>query len=262
MGDGKENANVALTMMQEWLWQYCDPDGVPLTKSMDLSLVLSRLAMDGLPRPQNAVLRLLCQGDLIATGTYYWRKYEFGEVYQLEESDALIKRNRWQTLADLIADKKRMVAERKFHNKEVDLIRLGLNNCDIFQWDHSQNSFRTAVVPDDALPIDSNYFEEWYSACYICVMPRELPNTKEYDDSIPDVNPINKGGRPPIADWEAAALEMAGRYYKGDFKPKTVADVVRELAAWLGEQNKHPSDSVLRDHAKPIFEAFQAWESE
>ncbi len=72
----------------------------------------------------------------------------------------------------------------------------------------------------------------------------------------------NKGGRPPAADWELAALEIAGRYYLGDFKPQTIADVRRELSSWLGHQDLHPSDSVVRVHAKRIFDAFQAWECE
>ena len=74
--------------------------------------------------------------------------------------------------------------------------------------------------------------------------------------------PTNKGGRPPAADWELAALEIAGRYYRGDFKPQTIADVSRELSSWLGNQDLHPSDSVVRIHAKRIFDAFQAWERE
>jgi len=73
---------------------------------------------------------------------------------------------------------------------------------------------------------------------------------------------VNKGGRPPAADWELAALEISGRYYRGDFKPQTIADVGRELALWLSNQDSHPSDSVVRIHAKRIFDAFQAWEQE
>ena len=72
----------------------------------------------------------------------------------------------------------------------------------------------------------------------------------------------NRGGRPQAADWELAALEISGRYYRGDFKPQTIADVGRELASWLGDQDLHLSDSVVRIHAKRIFDAFEAWECE
>jgi hypothetical protein len=83
-----------------------------------------------------------------------------------------------------------------------------------------------------------------------------------FHDSKLVVPATNKGGRPLAADWELAALEIAGRYYRGDFKPQTIADVGRELASWLGDQDLHPSDSVVRIHSKRIFEAFQAWEQE
>ena len=87
------------------------------------------------------------------------------------------------------------------------------------------------------------------------------PNKAVHDPEL-GVPPINKGGRPPAADWELAALEIAGRYYRGDFKPQTIADVGRELSSWLGNQDFHLSDSVVRIHAKRIFDAFQAWERE
>lgn len=70
----------------------------------------------------------------------------------------------------------------------------------------------------------------------------------------------NKGGRPPAADWEAAALEMAGLYYRGSLKPERIADVKNRLASWLSDQDSEPSPSVLHQHAKRMFDAFCAWE--
>ncbi len=81
-----------------------------------------------------------------------------------------------------------------------------------------------------------------------------------FDGSPKPVSLVDRGGRPPAANWELAALELAGRYYKGDFKPSSKADVQRELAAYLAESDIHPSASTLGNHAKPIFEAFQEWD--
>lgn len=47
----------------------------------------------------------------------------------------------------------------------------------------------------------------------------------EVDVAKPKAAAPAKGGRPPIADWESAALEMACQYYRGDLKPETIADV-------------------------------------
>lgn len=70
------------------------------------------------------------------------------------------------------------------------------------------------------------------------------------------------GGRPAVADWESAAIEMARRFYVGDLKPSKVGDVQRVLTEWLAAQDVHPSPTTLRDHAKRYFDAFLTWESD
>lgn len=71
-----------------------------------------------------------------------------------------------------------------------------------------------------------------------------------------------KGGRPTATNWEEAALEMARRFYVGDLKPSKIVDVERHLANWLAEQNIHPSQTTLREHAKRYFDAFNEWNAE
>jgi len=71
-----------------------------------------------------------------------------------------------------------------------------------------------------------------------------------------------KGGRPTAADWEAAALEMARRFYVGDLKPHKIADVQRQLTDWLASNDVHPGQTALREHAKRYFDAFSNWEAE
>lgn len=259
-----DGAAEALALMSEWEWRRCDPDGVPFHPGKDLSFVVNRLAMDGLANPNTAVLTLLCRGELVARGDYRWRKYQRGNFYQLEGVNEILKPSRWQGLADLIAEELRQMAGQDWPNPVVDLERLGMKECPVYEWEFGDNRFCTAICPPDTETYAPTYVEEWYSAWGIDVWPNDLKPASWDDD--PDPEPAapntNKGGRPSVADWEAAALEIAGRYYRGDFKPKTIADVGRELASWLGNQDLHPSDSVVRIHAKRIFDAFQAWERE
>jgi len=162
------------------------------------------------------------------------------------------------------ADEMRELAGTGWPLFEVDLEKLNMRECPVYEWEFGDNRFCTAICPPDTETYAPNYVEEWFSAWGIEVWPRDWGAPVEDHDPEPvTLTPsANKGGRPPAADWEAAALEMAGRYYRGDFKPNTIADVSRELAAWLGDQDLHPSDSIIRVHAKRIFEAFQAWEVE
>lgn len=257
-------ATATLPIMRDWQWRYCDPDGVPFLPGKELSFVVNRLAMEGVVRPDAAVLTLLCRGELVARGSYSWKKFQHGKFYQLEGVNEILKPLRWQGLAGLIEEERRELAGQGWPFLEVDLDKLNMRDCPVYEWKFDDNRFCTAVCPPDTEIHAPNYVEEWYSAWDIEVWPPDWDAAE--DDHYPEPETVpqsaNKGGRPPAADWEAAALEIAGRYYRGDFKPQTIADVGRELGSWLGNQNLYPSDSIIRVHAKRIFEAFQAWEVE
>lgn len=266
MNPKTDEGGTTLSILREWDWRRCDPDGVPFHPGKDLSFVVNRLALEGMARPADAILALLCRGDLIARGDYTWRKYQHGQFYQLEGVNEILKPIRWQALAGLIADELRELAGPGWPISEVTLERLGMRECPVYEWEFGDNRFCTTICPPDTETWAPSYLEEWYSAWNIDVWPNDLEPVGWDDDPEPETAPsianANKGGRPPAADWELAALEIAGRYYRGDFKPQTIADVGRELATWLGKQDLHPSDSVVRIHAKRIFDAFQAWERE
>lgn len=264
MDERPASATAALEIMRQWQWMRGDPDGNVWPISIGLCNAANRLAMEGISCPQDALLILLCRGDLSASGDYRWRKYLGGNHYQLEGTDAPIKQKQWQELAHLIEADRSDVRNGGFGLFPCDLPKLGMQNCAPFDWAFFDNRFSTAICTSGSSDHDQSYREEWFSAGNIEVSRTWL------DDDFPSFDPepiaplakpvTNKGGRPPAADWELAALEIAGRYYRGDFKPQTIADVGRELASWLGNQDLHPSDSVVRIHAKRIFDAFQAWE--
>ncbi|MDF8332015.1 hypothetical protein [Novosphingobium cyanobacteriorum] len=255
-------ADAALNIMRQWWWP-SNPER-PFAGKMDLSEALNRLAMDGAASPKSAILALLSRGDLLAEGSFRWRKYQGGEFYYLEEGAALIRANRWQTLQKLIADEWLFLSNDEWPDSQITLEKLEIRETEPYDWQPGQNQFSTALCPPDKSAWDSGYYEEWFSAWDISIWPlfvREDHPEPETEPTEPAITKA-KGGRPPAADWELAALEIAGHYYRGDFKPKNIADVGRELASWLGNQDLHPSDSVIRIHAKRIFEAFEAWEHE
>lgn len=262
----EDSASAALKIMREWEWRRCDPDGTPFHPGKDLNSVANRLAMEGVRRPQDAILALLCQGALIARGDFRWRKYQDFEQFQREVHCDPIKTRHWQKLADSIQAGKRGFGWGGAVETTLQLTELGLKDCLAHEWEYGSCRFSYAAVTDELAPWDDDYLEEWFSAWDIEVWPSDLEPIIWDDEPVQEVSPptssSNKGGRPPAADWELAALELAGRYYRGDFKPQTIADVGRELASWLGDQNLNPSDSVVRIHAKRIFDAFRVWEQD
>lgn len=211
-------------------------------------------------------MTLLCQGELVARGDFRWRKYQDFDHFQNEVHCDPIKPRHWQQLADLIQEAQRGAGWGSTFETTLQLPELGLTDCLAHEWEYGSCRFSYALVTHKLDPWDSDYMEEWFSAWDIEVWPNDLEpliwNDVLEPESAPRTPDTNKGGRPPAADWELAALGIAGRYYRGDFKPQTIADVGRELTSWLGSQDLHPSDSVVRIHAKRIFDAFQAWERE
>ena len=259
------SARAALSIMRQWQWGYYDRDGERVSDSMSLSKVVSRLAMEGQAAPKQDILKLLCSDVLRARGDYQWRKFSDGEYYELSGSAADVPSARWQVLFDLIDVSEKRLGKLDEPQPKIVLLMLGNGEWPAFNWDHYQGEFLTLQTSGYASSFTPEYFEETYSVTNLEIyLPTDHSDLAD-SDPTPLKQPIveqDKGGRPPAANWELAALELAGRYYKGDFKPATKADVQRELAAYLAEDDVHPSPSTLAMHTKPIFEAFQAWEGD
>jgi hypothetical protein len=101
MEEHPASATTALDIMREWEWRRCDPDGVPFHPGKDLNWVANRLAMEGVRRPQDAILTLLCEGALIARGDHRWRKYQDFAHFQSEAHCDPIKPLHWQRVASV-----------------------------------------------------------------------------------------------------------------------------------------------------------------
>lgn len=259
-----ETAQAALKTMWKWNWLAYDFNGMPVPSSLDLSLVVNRLAMVGLPRPQSVVLTLLCQGDLLSNGDYKWRKYQSGSHFYLEDVNANLSQRQWRTLKYLISNRERMIEELEWHSDSVDLDRLELKKCDVLEWEFNHNRFTTAVCPPDVAPFDPDYFEEWFSAWDITVKPRYL------QESPSDIEPAladqsnntdipngTKRGRPVAYDWLEATNSIWAKLYGNELKPNTQADIEKALIQHLRKGDIEPGESTVRPFAKAIWEKFQ-----
>ena len=259
-----ETAQAALKTMRKWNWLEYDFHGMPVPTSLDLSLVVNRLAMVGLPRPQSVVLTLLCQGDMLSSGDYNWRKYQSGSHFNLEDVNSNLSQRQWITLKNLIFDKERMLEELEWHSDTIDLDRLELKKCDVFQWEFNQNRFTIAVCPPDVAPFDPDYFEEWFSAWDIVVRLRSL---QEPDSDVQPVSadqnktmdsPVSsKRGRPVAYDWLEATNSIWAKLYGNELKPQTQADIEKALMQHLRRGDIEPGESTVRPFAKAIWEKFQ-----
>lgn len=267
-----DSSTFAMDILRAWEWPEPGLNGMPVHSSMTLNEVVNRLAMDGVRRPEQALLSLLCQGKLIARGNYRWRSYQDYEPFGNDAQYEVIKPKYWQRLAEVIQEVKhrpgvalndvRGLDPTSSIENTLQLIELGVRDCPEYEWEYTTSRFSYAMVSGDVWGGD--YVEEWFSAWDIDVWPAttELKTTSGKPPGENNVAHPDKGGRPPAADWELAALDIAGKFYRGDFKPETIAEVKRQLFTWLSDKDLHPSDSIVHKHAKRIFDAFQAWESD
>jgi len=68
----------------------------------------------------------------------------------------------------------------------------------------------------------------------------------------------NKGGAPAKYEWERAAAAIVFQWAdEGSWQPATQADVRKRLAAWFAQRDQYPSDSMVKERARWLFEEFQ-----
>ncbi|CAN0570820.1 unnamed protein product, partial [Laminaria digitata] len=157
--------------MIEWQWGHYDPDGVLSYSSMDLSLAISRLAMQGHQNPKLAMLELFCQNRMRAICSYNWKKYQNFDHFQLSGSMAPIDQKQWQTLASCVEAESNALKSNNWTSLAIDLDKLGIRQCPIVNWEPETNQFSYALYSSDKEEMEQGYFEEVYSACDIMLMP-------------------------------------------------------------------------------------------
>lgn len=239
----------ALAVIGSWEW---DEIHGPFTRS--LSETINDLALTGIVGPEKAVLSLLANGQLQAWGRCNWKKFQDGEFQK--QGNFNIHVRHWQALRDGLA---------VWHPIKGPYVKFAILEWDsgsedehpIVNWDWQSDCFHVNQQTGEFLEAD--YLEEAFSAFEIQIYP---PSNGLASGNVSMASESNGGGRPPALDWEAVALEMAGQFYRGDLKPRSIADVKRAIRAWVNDPEGGPADSTIHPHAKAIFEAFKSWEAD
>lgn len=211
MAAARDDAATALEILRGWAWLRRDPDGVPSHPGMALSSIVSRLAFEGIRRPENALLQLLCQGDLVAQGSYRWRKFQDLKHYQ-QEGGTQISAKHWQHLSDAIASAK-MGDGDCYIEVTYQLTELALEDCLAFIWDYDRDGFSYANLTSDLETWDEEYLEQWFSAWDIEAWPRFLdePDALDFSDGS---EPKQGRGRSAAKWWPDFAEELALTVYE------------------------------------------------
>ena len=218
-----------------------------------LGEAVTDLALEGHLDAPTEALRRLSAGEWTAQGEWRWVAW-LGACFDTER-EGLIPRDRWIGLRDGLARGLNAMPG----GEPLPIFSNGytfdreLPHFELAEWSWQYDRFETALVMGPGR-------EEWFSAVSINVWGRASSVLLQ---EVPAVAVPSKGGRPPTWDWEAAALAMSGRFYLGDLKPQTIADVVRALQEWASSGGgPDMSDAAARPHAKRILEAFRGWEPE
>ena len=235
-----------------------EDEWVTLVPYEPLADAITDLALNGHPDAAAEALQRLCDGSWQASG--HWKWWAWANAAYEKEGQSTIPPYRWQALQDGLVRGIDGNAFTLVTGKALPTFSNGYTFGHLFEFSHEEvvwfpqkSEFRTALVtgPDR---------EEVFSAWQIEVVatPAICPPTVTI--AMPEGGPRNRGGRPPVVEWEAAALAMAERFYRGDFKPRNIADVVRGLQDWASEQGQDLAEATARPHAKRYFEAFKAWD--
>jgi hypothetical protein len=214
MPAASDDAANALAIMREWDWRQFDPDNNQISQGMDLHSIGSRLAVEGIRRPETIILKLICQGELLAKGRYVWRKYQDCNHYQYESDFEPIKPRHWQRLSDAMQAAKRGDSG-SYIETTLQLSELDIKDCLAHDWNPNTNSFSYSVL-NGAEPWDDDYLEEWFSARDIEAWPRFLDGP----------------GAEEIPAWNSEAA----KHPRGRSAAKWWPDFAEELAVFIHEE--------------------------
>lgn len=225
-----------------------------ISRFQRLNDAVTDLAFQGCSDAPDEAIRRLCAGEWVAEARLSWRVWA-GTSYQKDQR-GLVPVERWQGLRDAMARKLDLPwgdSEPLPNLCDRTIFADGLPDAERAEWDWRNCRFETALLIAPGR-------EEWFSA--IDIQVGFAPSAVASPTASPAAKSPDKGGRPPFGDWEAAALKLAGLYFVGDLKPKTVADVIRALQDWADAEGKDLSEGTARPHAKVIFNAIRDWSAD
>ena len=254
--DGDDAALVIICGWNWDCWDCDDPNAVPPSRA--LSEVINDLAMCGSDSPVRTIASLLAAGKLTAMGRWRWQEYKGFEHYQ-SEGNGVIPAARWALLLALQTQLADVHCEEPYE-RSVTLAHLGLGQTDKFYFDWREGCFSLATVLKGEWTSDAEF---WFSAADIQIFPPQpdtVPPTGVFTAlPAPNNTSLNKGGRPAIYDWEKAIAALVFKWAdNGDWQPASKADVQRELGDWFAAQGASPSDSLLKQRARWLFQEFES----
>ena len=242
MTDKDGLATQALNIIDGWSWSWRDPDGAQHAFGVPITQAVNRLAMDGIPRPHDLVLHLLCNEKLIASGKFIWRKYEHGTTYSIDEYDVSIKPRHWQTLRSVIDDENAQLANGNWPLGMVDLEKLGFADCSTKRWDFQTDAMSYAVCPPDIGVYDQGYFEEYFSGYELEIRPvtqvpvgsisLDEPST-DFIRTCPSCREVSKLPHDEVI--KAKMMELVGYGMRRD----EAAKFIRQLVGFEQVGNEH-----------------------
>lgn len=245
-----EGSEPALAIIKSWGWDHADHRfdfQVPVMIS--LSEAINRLAMEGHGDAPGAVLSLLAAGKLVATGSYRWKLFRSDHFSR--ESVGPIPASRWQTLnagCASIKGGREQVTLRLLNEGWTDSIEASAD------WGWTWDRFSTAEVGGGQW-LDQGYFEETFSAADIELRPADC---EAQDERSRAATEPNKGGAPAKYDWERAVASIAFQWAdEGSWQPMLQTEVKERLMAWFAERDQYPSDSLLKERARWLFDEFR-----
>ncbi|MEO9834883.1 MAG: hypothetical protein ABJL57_11990 [Hyphomonas sp.] len=264
--DADASAKTALEIMRGWEWGFIDYDGKLVAYGNALNVVVSKLGMAGLAQPHEAVLSLLCHGDLVARGDFHWQKYDGGSRHRLRSAASIIIPHQWITIASIIETERKQLSEGKRALKPLDLPRLGMTKCPAYDWAFNENRIGTASRSAGDPEVDDNNVEEWFSAWEIEVWPRSIFDGESETPSGAVPSPLNKGGAPRKWDWDGAMLHLAALAHHevdgllcSDGRDPNQSDIAGILLSWfIDNGDKSPQNSQLRHYGKRFVSELNA----
>ncbi|GAA5048328.1 hypothetical protein GCM10023208_05430 [Erythrobacter westpacificensis] len=249
-----ESSAKALTIMRGWAWLSGDPDGNTWPLWKPIGEAINRLAMEGIERPQNVLIELLRDGELVAEGDYRWRKYQWGRHYSVEEVNSPIKKRQWENLANLLEAERQELKMGGFLLDSVELTNLGEASSYPYECEFEFGRFSLSLCPPDTPDTDRAYYEESFSAWDVQVRPANLDFEMEDSEEESASSRTSRGGRPPAKWWPEFAEELALYVYEegipegtGHEGQSAMIDGIfaRMAAAGMGEPSRATVQPVI-----------------
>lgn len=258
MDNCDDSARAALRIIRQWQEQYIASEGGSLEPAMSLGRLVNRLALEGVARPQDAILHLLCRGILQATGDYRWHRYQWGHQYSLEGDNEYLKKEQWVTLLKIINSEPEEIKKSDFSFFELNFLKINPPSGPRYSWNFKNNAFFTATLSYDLDINDKNYFEEWFSVEGIKVFAPSLNALDPDIGSAPIAQSTYKGGRPLAEWWPDFVAELVAYTVEIGLPPgighQGQSDVIREVSARMQERGKdEPSRSQVQEVVNAVL---------